>query len=262
MTGHVLAPNGAPVPGARVGIGERVVTTALDGSYEHRITGESAPSYGHALWAASPPYETILVRNFGAELLAEEDRTVNRELTFRGEALELGGRVVDAAGEPVESCSVYISHQDGLLGMQSAEELALPEDRETLGLGVARLRVWSRMPLQHALKDGDPIVDVGLVVARLCEFQLELSGERASASSLQVLDGSGTPLEVWQFGGGENSGSITRVIEESRTPVLSVAESAATLVLMRRGQELTRMPLVLRPGEVNRIRWKSSIGRT
>jgi hypothetical protein len=145
VTGHVLAPNGAPVPGARVGVGERVVTTAPDGSYEHRIPGESAPT---------------------------------------------------------------------------------------------------------------PIIDIPIVVERSCEFQLELTGERASATSLQVLDGAGTPLQVWQMGGGEFSSSISRSIDGGRTQVLTVAESAATLVLMRRGlDELTRMPIVLRPAEVNRIRW-------
>jgi len=144
VTGHVLAPNGAPVARARVGIGERVVTTALDGFYEHRIPGESAPAKRQSLWVAHPPYETILDGNFGAELLADEDHFIARDLTFSGEALLLGGQVVDAAGDPVANCSVYIWNQDGLLGTQSAEELALPEERATLDVGTARLRVWSR----------------------------------------------------------------------------------------------------------------------
>ena len=144
VSGHVLAPNGAPVAGARVGIGERVVLSGLDGSYEHRIPGESAPSKWDALWAALPPFETILVNRFGAALLADEDRTIERELAFEGEALELGGRVVDADGAPVANHTVHIWNQDGLLGKQSAEELSRPEVGATLDLGSARLRVWSR----------------------------------------------------------------------------------------------------------------------
>jgi hypothetical protein len=57
------------------------------------------------------------------------------------------------------------------------------------------------------------------------------------------------------MGGGEFSRSSFRAIEGGRTPVLEVAETAATVVLWRGGNELARLPIVLRPGEVNLIRW-------
>lgn len=104
------------------------------------------------------------------------------------------------------------------------------------------------MLAQPGLRADEPIVDIEVVVDRRCEFQLELSGERAGATSLQALDASGTPLQVWHMDGGEFSGGVYRSIEGGRTPALTVGKSATTLVVTPGAKGAPeRMSIVVRP---------------
>ncbi len=99
-------------------------------------------------------------------------------------------------------------------------------------------------------------MDLELVIDRRCEFQLELTGPRVEAKYFQLLDGSGTLLAIHSLGAGSYTSGTYHQIEGGRTRVLEAAESAATLVLMRGGvEELDRMPIALRAGETNLIRW-------
>jgi len=376
VTGWVLAPNGAPVEAALVGLGDRTTRSAADGAFELRIPSEQAPAHYDALWAASPPWRTEVVERVGAALLDEPSKELEYELVFDGEALTIGGRVVDQEGAPVAGAIVYLWRQRELMTGRSAEELAVPEDREQLQVGQG-LRVWSRtdaegrfhldglcdaeytlrvldrerfaawtsgpvrageqdvvltlpadfvrakvegrvvdrsgagvagvmirpqvgmylstsslmsvgdarqfetdeegrftltdvsggdlilslhspsiMPENQFLEDGGSLTDVEVVVDPLCHFRLVLSGERARATSLQILDAAGEALNVAAIGGGEYSWSTWRSFEGGRTRVLSVGQAAATLVLYDDAhEEVDRLPLALGREDVNEIDW-------
>jgi hypothetical protein len=110
------------------------------------------------------------------------------------------------------------------------------------------------MPKHHHLREGDPAGEIEIVVDRMCHFRLELSGELAKATSLQVLDTAGEAMNVAALGGGEYSWSTWRSFDGGRTRVLSVGQSAATLVLYDDTHtEVDRFPIALRPGDVNSI---------
>ncbi len=376
VSGWVLAPNGAPVEGALVGLGERTTRALADGAFELRIAGEQAPTRRDDLWAAMPPWRTEIVERVGAALLDEEDKALEYELVFDGEALAIGGRIVDVDGAPAEGVSVYIWRQRELLPGRSPEELAVPEDREVLHVGPG-LRVWSKTdaegrfridglrdmeyrlrlfdrerfaawtsePIQagaegvelmlpgdflrpevtgrvidragagvagvtlspqvwtfltehaftwsgsgrefltgddgrftltdvsggdlllsvygasiivqnHFLRESDAVTGIEIVVDYLCNFRLVLTGEREIASGFKVLDAAGEPLNVAAFGGGEFGWSTWRSLEGGRTRVLSVGQSAATLVLYDNVlSEIDRLPLALHQGDVNEIDW-------
>ena len=374
VTGWVLAPNGAPIEGALVGLGDRTTRTALGGAFELRTPGEQAPEGRDALWAASPPWRTKVVEGVGAALQEDADKALEYEIVFDGEALAIGGRVVDADGEPVEGVEVYIWRQRELMTGLSAEELAVPEEREQLSVGPG-LRVWSKtdaegrfridglsateyrlrlldrerfaarttepiragaldvmltlpndfvrarvtghvvdrsgkgvsgvtitpqlgvylstntltsegngrkfetdgegsftltdvsgsdlmlslygksiMPMSHFIREGDPVKNIEILVDPMCHFRLVLTGELESATGLRVLDAAGEPMNVAALGGGEYSWSTWRWFEGGRTRVLSVGQSAATLVLYDDSHtEVDRLPIALHPGEVNSI---------
>jgi hypothetical protein len=181
---------------------------------------------------------------------------------------EVTGRVVDRSGRPVVDAvltpMLWKTLIQGLGSSSSGDGRTFRTDEEgrftmrSVSGGALLYQVSGAgiMFAQHSLRAGDPIVDIEVVVDRMCELQVELTGERAGATSLQVLDGAGTPMQVWQMGGGEFTGGVYRSIEGGRTPVLTVGESAATLVVTPGAEGAPeRMSIVLRPGEVNRIQW-------
>lgn len=376
LRGWLQSPAGAPVSGARVGLGERTTASAEDGSFEFRILA-SEPSPRHdELWAAHAPWRTTVDGGVGRRLVAAEGGSLEVQLAFEGEPLSIQGRILRPDGEPYAGLEVYPWFQQLVTGDKSAEELGADDSAPTLGLGRG-LRVWAKTGAQgefelkglqdkeYALHLVDPerqlsgktgqvragtrdwvftvpetfeieewkgrVVDrrgkgvagvrlsptflvytsdrgsswVGLekfflsdedgrftlagvpgallqlqlsgegvllarhsvkaeelgeelilTVDREMQFQLELSGERLGATGFRILDGSGEPLFVTAIVDGALRSAKYQTIGGGKTPVLTVADTAATLVIYRRpDEEIDRLPMQPTGEGVQRIAW-------
>ena len=111
----------------------------------------------------------------------------------------------------------------------------------------------------HNVPAEDPGTDFEIIVERRCHFRLVLTEENQEPLHFDVLDGRGERMQIAATGGGPYVTMARRSVSDGRSQVLTVGESAATLVLLRWNDsqwvELDRLPLSLRPGEVNEIRW-------
>jgi hypothetical protein len=84
-----------------------------------------------------------------------------------------------------------------------------------------------------------------------CHFQVDLGADAARADELRVLDAEGEPLPAYRI---DPTGTLCLdefPIVAGRSDALGVDERAATLVLLKAGAEVARVPLVLRPGALN-----------
>jgi len=93
-----------------------------------------------------------------------------------------------------------------------------------------------------------------LVEPMLCELQVDLTGDPGFADSVGVLDGQSRELEVMESFGNGWSLDTTAQFSAGLTSVLSVKETAATLVLRKDGVEVLRRPLRLDPGQRTTVR--------
>jgi hypothetical protein len=94
-------------------------------------------------------------------------------------------------------------------------------------------------------------VQAELTVAVRCHFQVDLGADAARADELRVLDAEGEPLPAYRI---DPTGTLCLdefPIVAGRSDALGVDERAATLVLLKAGAEVARVPLVLRPGALN-----------
>jgi len=289
LAGKVVDPAGAPVPGMLVylwgepelvdgrcaeefalpaerqtvdqGGGEMRVWSRSDADGRFRLEGLREREYRVRLFDrkrhAALTTEPLRAGSEGLVL------TIPADFTRR-----LEGRVVDLAGRPVAGATLAPMVWT-FLGSRKSVALNGPqvssdaEGRFVLEEAAGKelsLSVWGEglLESQHSLQDGALGAGLELVVERLCDFRILFDDPARESLTFEVLDARGEPMQIVAAGAGEYTSTFTRSVSEGRTRVLSVGESAATLVLKRwqdgQPQEVERVPLALRPGEVNDVR--------
>ena len=99
------------------------------------------------------------------------------------------------------------------------------------------------------------VEDIVMVVTQRLHLQVELDPPHSRVDQMRVLDADGVPvvLNVMQ-GEGSFHGPEMPVLD-GHSAVITVDDAAATLVLLREGKEVARLPLALAPGEPNVVRY-------
>ncbi len=112
------------------------------------------------------------------------------------------------------------------------------------------------MLTRHYVQPEELGVELVLTVDREMQFQLELTGERLGATGFQILAGSGEPLPISSIEDGALRSVSYQTIEGGKTPVLTVADTAATLVVyFRPSKEVGRLPIQPAGEGVQQISW-------
>ncbi|MCP3917292.1 MAG: sigma-70 family RNA polymerase sigma factor [bacterium] len=145
LSGWVLAPSGARVPGAYVGFGAASTRADAEGRYAFHLEAGTQVSSRDDLFAAGAGWRATVSKNVGKELLADPDQSLERDVVLAGEALAIAGRITDTSGAPVPGIHVYLWGERGLQDGRSAEEFSVSEEAEVLRVGggsTGELRVW------------------------------------------------------------------------------------------------------------------------
>ena len=175
-----------------------------------------------------------------------------------GACVRVEGRVVSLGGAPI--VGVELRAQSRIAGDAYTSP---PGDGEAPVLTDAEGRFaferldprGTELGLQHprlmfrsVVLDGrDDLGHLELVEPLLCELQVDLTRTPELADRMQVLDAAGQPLTILEsFGVGFMAGDDAR-FTRGLSEVLSVPESARTLVLLAKGIEVLRRPLTLDP---------------
>lgn len=287
ITGFALDPEGQPLSGIVVWLQDptrfgRERHTAGGAEFDRDLTVEDlvcARAEPAALTVPDGSFEIACLMDRSYSVLALDPRTCSRsgpwsiaagtqdvELVFTPEPTErVAGRIVSARGKPRAGLEVTPRRTRSWAAGAEAPELSGARIRvETDAEGrfeFAQLATTgtalqiAAQPFSMRVLELDGFTDLArleIVEPELCELQVELAGDPHSATTLEVLDGSGTELELHEVHGGENSFAYSLETEvqlvEGRSRLLFVQETASELVLRKAGQEVLRVPLQLEPG--------------
>jgi len=103
--------------------------------------------------------------------------------------------------------------------------------------------------------DGEPVEDLELELTRRCHFRLELSDFSDTADRAVFLNEDGERLQVNRIDAGGMSGFPWALLVDGNSEVLSVAETATTVVLRQGETDLARRDVHLEPSEVTVLRF-------
>lgn len=238
IVGHVLTPQGAGALNARVGLGDVSTRTGRDGEFLLELSREEASLAPRMFHVASPPWRTHTDATVAQRLLNSEEKRLELEVVFAGEALAISGHVESATGEPVPELWVYLWRQAVLADDLCAEEFARSKDSPVLNIGPG-IRVWDKTDEHGAfrlegldergytLRIFDPARDAGMTTGEVMGgtaghvFRLpsdfivdELQG--------RVIDAQGLPIE------GVNVGAQVGQYMSTRTFTSVQCDSKAT----------------------------------
>lgn len=240
------------------GFGQRGARTDAHGAFELGGLIERA----YSLRAFDPR-----TADFGGPwTIAAGRRDAELVLTSEAERGPVAGRLVSTRGRPLAGVTVSAQRkldwtsahaQPPYHGRHEVETDA--EGRfafEELALAGTELLLESQPFFMRtvALADHPDPAHLELVEPLLCELQVELSGDPGFADSLKVLDAAEHELEtIESFGNGWSLGTEAG-ITDGLSPVVTVKETATTLVLSKKGVEVLRRPLALDPDERTVVR--------
>ncbi len=134
VEGVVLGPNGSPVEGARVGLGQACRTTRGDGTFSFHLKGEDVDANGAQRLVAAAKGLT------SAEFVpdktdGEPDWPDYVELRLENSALEIEGIVLGRAGQPLAQAKVWIEDPT-FVGVEGHQVIVAE------GLGGEGPRLW------------------------------------------------------------------------------------------------------------------------
>ncbi|HKB17345.1 MAG TPA: carboxypeptidase-like regulatory domain-containing protein, partial [Planctomycetota bacterium] len=191
---------------------------------------------------------------------------VEIRLPDEGRHSRVAGRVVDRRGRPVEGASVLpalpplgdeAELRRDLRGEMVRTDAEGRFEFRDISRRIDRLSV-SAPPNPESkeipLAGEGNLEAIEVRVERPCHLQVDLTGSSFQADTLEVLDGSGRPLNLAVYEGTSSISAGTLWLTDGRSRALAVSEEAQTLVLRARGKEVARVALYLRPDELNVVR--------
>lgn len=190
----------------------------------------------------------------------------------------VAGRVVDRKGRPLADVKVIPSSDAFTIGLGGrvvgtrharADRFARTDDEGRFELdNIPKTLVYLRFQGPDVVTEEYGRHTPGglgeLAQDRLEELEITLSvrqhlqvllSNSASADAVRVLDEAGTPLTVGIVEGNSTTHTDQARFNVDRTDVLTVKDTASTLVLLQDDVEVARLPLDLEHGQVNEVHW-------
>lgn len=288
LQGRVLDAAGRPVAGAIVWISDptpfgRELISSGDSAaiWNHEVESELSPDRRSGVRTDETGAFTLhglFDREY--EVRCIDERTLERapnvhafpgatglELRLDERATSrIAGRVVSASGLPLAGVQITpradrIAGELPRLGNSTATTTTDEEGRfafERVATEGAYLQLFGDAVggfSNRGLARYDDLEAIELVILLPCELQIELEDPTLSGvTEIEVLDGEERRLTIHESFGTFLAMRERIALEGERSGVLSVKESARTLVLYRDGEELRRLPLALDPTELTIVR--------
>ena len=173
----------------------------------------------------------------------------------------VSGRVVSSDGLPLEGISVRLIRPMVTVATTTLNRTSRTDETDASGtfdLGtVSRDGTYLEvdgpglMPLRLPVSPGSEPMTV--VLPSRCDVRVLLP-QVDEADQMKILDGRGETLPLVSFRSDRRQVREQVSLWSGRSEVLSVTDNAATLVLLKDGQDVRRIPLHLQPGQLNEIR--------
>jgi RNA polymerase sigma factor (sigma-70 family) len=286
ITGRVVDAEGNPMGDAKVWL---VDPTSFGRAADTRLTVETLLRGDDRFWSfeRTKPDGTFAIAGLLARayrLRAVDPRTLasaeSASVTAADSPVELrlptddvhekvAGRVVSKSGQPIRGVNVRLfritfelQHADGTDNeAEESQPVVTGEDgtfafRNVPKHGVEVIATGDTILGTSATLEGvHDATHLELVASLRLHLQVEISEPRDRADRLKVFDARDRRVLLSVFHGSGAHASFDMPIRDGRSDVISVADTAATLVLYREEEEVARVPLNLSPGEPNLVRY-------
>lgn len=214
-------------------------------------------------------YRLVVYHPTTLELLVSEPLStgpapVEIRMPDRGFWPALRGVVVDRRGEPVPGADWMLERDDptpgasaprtGLWHQATAqggiEHPPCSRDVRTLCVKAAGMAEWVRIELLTLAR----VDDFRVVVPIGCQVRIEVGPNWPGVDRANLVDASGAHSPVVFTNGDIATGTHVIPLVEGRSQTFAALDDCVALVLCRGNDEVGRVPVVLRPGEVNVLR--------
>lgn len=171
------------------------------------------------------------------------------ELSDEARCAPIRGQVLTLDGAPLPDMYVFPIGNDGLIPV--GERQVTGADGRfaygSLSSSVASFSAFNQDTFGHAnVQRGGQ--DLEIRVQRRCRIQVRSGAIHADA--YQVLDGSGTVIQMWQIQGLTSWSGFSFELVDGRSDQVCVPESARTVVLTSKGREVERRAFVPDPARL------------
>ncbi len=276
IRGWVRDVRGRPIAGAEVWPLDPVLVDCLPASEEDEPRGTSL----EALMRGGPDAERVRTEEDGSFVLGgllERDyrlaafhkgtmrftscdalragaSDVVLELCDESRCAPVRGRVLSLDGDPLADMYVFPIANDGLIPV--GERQVTDADGRfafgSLSASVASFSAFNQDTFGLANGQGGG-QELEIRVQRRCRIQVRSGAFHADA--YQVLDGSGTVIQMWQNRGPHSWSSFSFELVDGRSDQVCVPETARTVVLTSKGREVARQELALDPTRLVVVRF-------
>ncbi|MBL8749157.1 MAG: sigma-70 family RNA polymerase sigma factor [Planctomycetes bacterium] len=278
IRGRVVRADGTPLADPWVSFvppePEQIRRTMFEAPFAFRAVAGSAPAANNGEFetprVAPGRYRLRVVHPATLDVfctgeIATGPAAVEIRMPDRGSWPALRGVVVDRRGAPVPGADWLFVRDDPTPGarepLASAWQHATGEgviehppvsrDVSTLCVKAAGMAEWVTTKLAELPR----FDDVRIVVPVGCQTRIELGPNWRDVDVAHFVDGTGARSPVVFTNGDMAYGTRDIPLEDARSRAFQALNNCVALVLCRRGEEVARFPITLRPGEMNVLRW-------
>ena len=176
----------------------------------------------------------------------------------RGDLAPLAGRVMSRRGVPLAGVLVFLSGETYAGAWRQGGAARTGEDGRFRFEHVGNARLSLILSGDDVVRKWDflrerPQGELGEVLALRCNAKIELA-DPTRAGAFRILGESDEPLDLFEIDAGGVTYRREFALVDGRSVTFGVSEEARTLVLMKSGSEVERLPLRLDPAGLNEIR--------
>ncbi|MBI3817828.1 MAG: sigma-70 family RNA polymerase sigma factor [Planctomycetes bacterium] len=204
-----------------------------------------------------------------SEPIAAGDRDALIQLQKLPVHARIAGVVVNHAGAPIAGVRVGVTRTTFMMHPTPDYVFSHDEPRPTDSLtdaagkfeliNVPKEGVYLTFHADHILSSQSEVPsadpeNMKIVVAQRCHMKIELAGDADAADGFQLLDAAGKVLKITVIEGNSSSSSSMGSLVRGMSSLVAVPDTAATLVIIKKQNEVRRVPVELKPGEPRVIR--------
>ncbi len=278
IRGRVVRADGTPLADPWVSFvppePEQILRTLFEAPFAFRAAPGSAPAANNGEFetprVAPGRYRLRVVHPATLDVfctgeIATGPAPVEIRMPDRGSWPALHGVVVDRRGAPVPGADWLFLRDDPTPGAKEPlagawqhatgdgviEHPPVSRDVTTLCVKAAGMAEW----VTTKLADVPRFDGVRIVVPVGCQTRIELGPNWRDVDVAHLVDGTGARSPVVFTNGDMAYGTRDIPLEDARSRTFQALDDCVALVLCRRGEEVARFPITLRPGEMNVLRW-------
>jgi hypothetical protein len=208
-------------------------------------------------------FDSPTMRSARIDPVRSGQRDVVLQLRAQEELVHIAGRVVRDSGEPVAGvlvhCNVNLTSDftpspgPSMMTNEEGRFDFLAEANPSLRFSASSESIVPVIAYQPM--SGEPLDKLEIHAWLRCHLQVDLGARKSSADHFTALDAAGEATQIMIMHGPMMRFAKFGPIADGKSEAAVVRDSCRTIVLYKGSEEVGRVPVSLRPGELNVINW-------